>query len=71
MSGSTSKPRSNLTHEQIVVLATYLAGGDARYADTEDGRNRRLTLRSEFKMSSAAPETSLHTYAMYEAKLLS
>lgn len=36
MSWPTSKPRSNLTHEQIVVLATYLAGGDARYADTED-----------------------------------
>lgn len=29
-------PGSKLTHEQIVVLATYLAGGDAKYADTED-----------------------------------
>jgi hypothetical protein len=36
VSGSASKARSNLTHEQIVVLATYLAGGDAQYADTED-----------------------------------
>lgn len=36
MSGSASRVRPNLTHEQIVVLATYLAGGDAQYADTED-----------------------------------
>lgn len=30
------KARPSLTHEQIVVLATYLAGGDGMYADTED-----------------------------------
>ena len=36
MSGSPSNARSSLTHEQIVVLATYIAGGDAQYADSED-----------------------------------
>lgn len=36
MTGSAPKGRADLTHEQIVVLATYLAGGDAQYADTED-----------------------------------
>lgn len=31
-----NRENGQLTHEQIVVLATYLAGGDAGYADTED-----------------------------------
>ncbi len=36
MTAAVQQARRRLTHEQIVVLATFLAGGDAQYADTED-----------------------------------
>jgi hypothetical protein len=36
MSKSRTTERPHLTHEQIVVLAAYLAGGDTSYVDTED-----------------------------------